>query len=282
MIKLFKFFEEPYPMQEIGLRDVMLALASGIFVMGYLMFFSPSGPLTSSSMVVKLSGYALITMLFLLFNAFIIKNLLQLIFKAEKWTIGKQFIWYGYVIFTIGLLLHYYSQSLELYGFSIEQHIIAAFIFGTLLFGAFILFNYRYLSYKYGKRAGILNQLLKPPRERSNRTFSFKASETNDNLTIGEDKLSFIKKCSMGSELYMVENGNPTIREVKNPFNQLVETMSNECIIRCHPEYLINLSNLEQVGGTAQGYRLKFFLHNERVPVDKNYRHVFQQKLSKN
>ena len=266
-------------MEELGIRDLLLALASGAFVMAYLMFFSPSGPLTSHAMFIKLLGYALITILFLLFNAFVIKNLLQIILKADHWTIGKQFIWYGYVIFMIGLLNYYYSHSLELYGFTIEEHIISAFIFGTFLFGIFLIINHRYLSNKYGERAGIFNQLLSKPKIKSEQLFSFTLKKNHEPLKVQDHELSIIKKCKNGSQLYLVDKGNPIVVEVLDSFYELQEKHTNDTIVRCNENFLVNLINVEQIIGTAQGYCLKFFLHNEKIKVDPKCKKAFQEKM---
>jgi len=280
MQKIFKLLREPYPMQELGLRDMLLAVVSGIFVMGYLMFFNPSGPLTSSAMLVKLLGYALITTLFVLFNAFVIKGILQLILKAEYWTLGKQFIWYSYITVVIGFLNYYYSHSLELYRFTLQGHIISACAFGALLFGSFLAFNFNYLSNKYGKRAGVLNALLKPKEVKSDKFFTFK-NIRNEEFQLPENDLSYVQKCRKGAKIYYIEKGNPVSKKILEDFKTVIDKTSDYNILRCHPDYLINVDNLEQIKGTAQGYRLKFYLQNEKVPVGKEYRNIIKDYLSK-
>jgi hypothetical protein len=280
MKKIFKLLSEPYPMKELGLRDMLLAVLSGIFVMGYLVFFNPTGPLTSSSMLVKLLGYALITTLFVLFNAFVIKNLLQLILKAEYWTLGKQFIWYCYVIAVIGFLNYYYSNSLELYQFSLQDHIFSAFAFGALLFGFFLAFNFNYLSNKYGKRAGVLNKLLKSKEVKTDKVFTFNNGQS-EKLQLPENDLSYVQKCRKGAKLFYIDKGNPVSEVISEEFSAICKKIRDSNILQCHPDYLINIDNLEQIKGTAQGYRLKFYLQNNKVPVSKEYRNVIRDYLSR-
>ncbi len=280
MMKIFKLLSEPYPMKELGLRDMLLAVLSGIFVMGYLVFFNPTGPLTSSPMLVKLLGYALITTLFVLFNAFVIKNLLQLILKAEYWTLGKQFIWYCYVIAVIGFLNYFYSNSLELYQFSLQGHIFSAFAFGTLLFGFFLAFNFNYLSNKYGKRAGVLNKLLKSKEVKSDKVFIFNNGQS-EKLQLPENDLSYVQKCRKGAKLFYIDKGNPVSELISEEFSAICKKIRDSNILQCHPDYLINIDNLEQIKGTAQGYRLKFYLQNDKIPVSKEYRNVIRDYLSR-
>ena len=270
---MLSFLTKPYPMQEVGKRDLFLAVSAGLFVIIFLFSFNPfsQNALRESTDIAKLLGFGLLTTTIILLNAVFIKGLLQKFLNEENWTIGKQLLWYVYVLSLVALLNFYYSEWLGYSGRPLRQYFLTTLGFGLFLFGSFILLNYRYLKRRQNYNAGLASHL--SPEVENGENYSMEMTD-EEGIThvIAVRELLYIKRFKGKVEVNFIEKGD--IRKIITTanFRKMAKSFAGQdALVKIHKDYYANLKNVEFISGNENGYQLKFYLNNERPPLGGKY-----------
>lgn len=270
---MLSFLSKPYPMQEVGKRDLFLAMSAGLFVVIFLFSINPFSlnALRESTDTAKLLGFGLLTTTIILLNAVFIKGLLQKFLNEENWTIGKQLLWYMYVLSLVALLNFYYSEWLGYSGRPLREYFLTTLGFGLFLFGSFILLNYRYLKRRQKYNEGLAAYL--DPEVENGENYSMEMTD-EEGIThvIAVRELLYVKRLKGKVEVNFIEKGD--LRKIisAGSFRKMAKSFADhDALVKIHKDYYANLKNVEFISENEKGYQLKFYLKNERPPLGRRY-----------
>jgi len=276
MKRLFSYLKQPYPVLENKWTTI---LTISIFVSLFLLIFKPfgSGGITLKHRNLIMAGYGCVTFIVLVFNLIVLPYLFKNQFIEIYWTIGKQFIWLAWIIFSIGLGNYFYSYLF----FSISGSFIQGLLWaqlGTFLVGffpisVFSLISYTRLLNKNLMQARTLNTHLMDNRTSNSPVRSLVLSSENEKntLKINDQQLLYISSEGNYSTIFYEIEGEQKKMILRTTLSRLENQLSDiQNIIRCHRAFIINVVHIQKIGGNSQGLRLKIKSGVE-VPVSRNY-----------
>ena len=109
----------------------------------------------------------------------------------------------------------------------------------------------------------------------------FTAENEKENLSI--NSIAFLAATSADNyiKLFYVENNKLKTSIIRSTLKKAEEnSLMFSNIFRCHRTALINLTHVEKVNGTAQGYRLKIAFMLEEIPVSRNLNRDLKERLA--
>jgi len=274
----WKILKEPYPFNNSLKKEIISSFFFGLFVFLFLFLFQPFGlsQYQSPTKTIELAGYGLITMVVLFFNNLTFTLIFPKWFNQSSWSVGKNIFYSSYMFFSIGLANLIYSVyqgylSLNLKGFLLYQGI-------TLLVGLFPFTVSTFAIYsnrlkKAIKEADHLNASLSPQHTSVQNYFEIPSQNKSENLSIDINALLAIKAIENYIEIYSLKNGMVSKTIIRNTLKNIEEAFSGfDFIKKCHRSYLVNLQNVEQFSGNAQGLTLDFGKENSiEVLVSRSF-----------
>ncbi len=295
-----------YPLEERKPAQVKLAFIFGLVVFLLMYFLEPFGKNTSNNSVLLDSGYAgLLTFVSILFVFFIIYPLFPRFFKEEKWTVGKEVILTLIIITTIAsanTLLGSFIWEVPLSVSNWMRMIFYTAVIGIAPASVSILLNQARLLKKYRNEVSQINDQLHPAKAEQTGEPAFnlevktdqgqekpvaptlliiEAENEKDNLVIAANTFlaassadNYIKVFFLADDKLKTSMLRTTLKKMEEnalPFPEL---------FRCHRTALVNMAFVENLSGTAQGYRLKVAHLKEEFPVSRNLNPVIKEKLA--
>lgn len=196
----------------------------------------------------------------------------------ENWTIKKEFVLISVFLLLIGIAqflirdIIYDNPNNWSWPYLYEE-IRNTFLSGSLFSFILISLNFNRLNIKNNRNAHIINS--------SNGFQSTIVSEKTqiDNSILDFNIENFIFAKSEGNyvELFFDDTTKSlkriTIKELElslNPYSNILKT---------HRSYLVNINQIENIAGNAQGYKLKLKNHTDKIPVSRNMIVVFNAKM---
>lgn len=138
------------------------------------------------------------------------------------------------------------------------------FLFGFVPLGFFSL--YQYLQVRKKKRHQSLLLCLE-------------AQDQKEKFEIELNKLLFIELADNGTQVYYLNKNQVHKQVLRGSLKHFETQLKNTPIQRCHPAYLINLSQLSFVDGNNEGIKLYLRQYDEAIPVSKKYRDAISSAL---
>jgi len=274
----WKILQEPYPFDNSIKKVVLSSLFFGLFIFLFLFFFQPFGLTNyqSEHKTIQLLGYGLVTS-FCLFSAnFFFRICFPVWFHASTWTVLKNILFTLFVFFLIGTgnLLFSVSQGflpLSIDGFLFYQSV-------TLLVGVFPVVLSTFLVYnrrlnRMVKEAQGLNNSLSEDTTHDNSVIQIPSLNKSEKINIELDCFLAAKAVENYVELYSFQEGKLEKKIVRNTLKNIEDVFYNSSSVqRCHRSYLVNLLQVDNFLGNAQGLRLNFNPTIELIiPVSRAY-----------
>lgn len=98
------------------------------------------------------------------------------------------------------------------------------------------------------------------------------AENEKDRLELLPEDLLYIESADNYSNVVYLKNGSPSRQLIRSSLKRLETQIAFPYIIRCHRSYMVNIRQIEEVSGNAQGYKLSFKTPGiDPVPVSRNY-----------
>ncbi len=286
---MLRIIDQKYPAPRPVLRNLIIAILFGLFIVLFLLFFEPFdiNLSTSENKVFQLLFFGCITTIVLLFFLYILPLLLPIIFSDEHWKVKHQIIFYLIILFVIATLNGIYTNYINSLPFSWSNYwwiISRTFVLGGIPIAFLTLLDYQRKTKLNSNQAhDILStkkEFIKNSNETihqistdlKNETISFKENDFNCAIAFG----NYIDMC------ILVENTlkRVTYRVTLSSFESQLEKSSG--LIRCHRSYLVNLKKVENISGNAQGLKLELKNQSEMVPVSRKYIAIVRQFFLKN
>ena len=287
MMNIIEYARKPYP---LSLNKWGIILSISLFISFFMVFFQPFGlhDLESERKSLLLAGYGLVTFCVMFVNMIFLPLIFPGIFKEERWTVFREFIWLLWIVITISSGNYVYSDLLSIVHWT---GIKGFFFFGgfTLsiaiipIVGVIILSHNRLLN-KNLIASGEINQLIEDHQAGRMNNNKLVITSENENQKIETPASTLICFESEGNYVntWYIEEGKIVRSLIRNTLKN-IEPQIQEAgnLFKCHRAYIINLSYIEKVNGNSQGYRLQMKYLDKEIPVARNYSKSFREAIRK-
>jgi hypothetical protein len=283
MIKILKTL---YP---LNLYSWKKAITFGIFITLFLFVFQPFGLhiFDIKHKIWIILGYGFLTFLAVGFNQNIVPLIFPAIFNEKKWTVFFQIIWLLWNVFLITILNYYYS----IYVIDIpnDLYIFLRFILYTFFTAIIPLITLTIVSHnrklaKNLNHASVLNKELihQVSKKKPKGELKLFASNRKDKIKTTVSDLLFIESVGNYVTIRWIENEEILEKTIRNTLKDIEKQLvSIDSIYRSHKAFIVNLGQIKEINGNAQGYKLVLKNGKFQVPVSRNYIKSFNAKLSK-
>lgn len=312
MTKLLSILHKPYPLEERKPAQIKLAFIFSVVVFLFLLVLRPFGNNPRLYHVLLNSGIAaLLTFLAIIFDFFVLFPLFPQFFKEERWTILREIIFTIIIITTIatfnivaGVFIWHGSFSFSNWLYMVLYTALIGIAPATVS----ILINQARLLKKYRNEVLSINESLPPhtipPKlevefitkiineniievEKDKKPslththITVQAENEKDNLTILYTSFLAATSADNYVKVFYQENEKLKTTIIRSTLKRVEEsTASFPQFFRCHRTAIVNMSLVQSVNGSAQGYRLQLPLLQEEIPVSRNLNQVVKDKLA--
>jgi len=295
-----------YPLEERKPAQVKLAFLFGLVVFLLIYLLEPFGKKPDTKELILESSFAgLLTFLSILFVFLIIYPLFPRFFKEEKWTIGREVILTLIIIATIATANTLAGSFFWKVPLSLSNWLRMIFytaIIGIAPASVSILLNQARLLKKYRKEVSRINNNLHPIKAEPIIGFGAGAEEVRDyheekptgptlitieaenekdNLVIAAHTFLAASSADNYVKVFFLDNDQLKTSMLRTTLKKLEEnSLAFPLLFRCHRTAIVNMAAVENLSGTAQGYRLKVAHLTEEIPVSRNLNQVIKEKLA--
>lgn len=283
MAKIFSFLYQPYPFESYQnrshTRKLLGIISQGAFIALFLILFKPFdiSRWKHPHLTLTLVTFGVITSLAGILVQFVIVPLFPKYFAEDKWTVGREILMLMLLILFIalgnfGLLMYLGAQ-----GFSLSNFLNN--VFSVLIVGVFpitfgILINYIIQLRKYDKKV-----IIRPHSagEFDSAVIQLFAENEKDTLQFPLKSLLYIESADNYAIIYLFENNLHRKEMLRSSLTRLEEQIKHNEVVRCHRSYIVNLMQVNNVSGNAQGYKLNLKNCDSLVPVARKYSSIVEK-----
>lgn len=273
---IFKKLKESYPDSSSLSSFFWGSLGVGGFIFLFLFLFQPFGIATVPKNTFGVcAGFGLITFAISLLFELFIRFVLKIDKEVPSWTLGKWIISTSILISLIAVANHLYLMWLYPEGpFQVENLIysfIATFsvgIFPVIFAGLFNQLRYLKRNLKQAQEIQVRDGL-----ELLEHTALLELPSANkkQNIQMSLQELLFIEAMQNYVLVYAFKEGELEKQIIRNTISQLENSLPEIHFYRCHRSYLVNLNQIHEVEGNAQGLKLFFRQTADlSIPVSRN------------
>lgn len=285
---------QPYP-QNLGTKQglkVSVFISSLVFLM--LLLFKPFNldAFPSPNKLLVISGYGIVSFAGICISLILIPKILPAYFKEEKWKVIHEIAITLWCFFLIGLFNLLYSNwlgfiDLSLKGFISFQAITLAVGFFPVCFFVMLKQNRMLKSnlkeaVQFNKSIEIqkLQEVISPTL--STEIFITISSENGkEKIEIPAQNLLFISAAENYVEVYWMNENKLQKTLFRNTLSKIESSLSaQKYFYRCHRTWLVNLKNIAEVTGNAQGLKLGFAQTEIQVPVSRSQIKQFRELMN--
>jgi len=287
------FLKRPYPYDTAIKKDLLTNFCIGVFIAFFLIVFQPFGiaEWQTPHKLMKLLAFGGIS--------FIVPSLINLLMyvgfdarqQEQAWMVWKEIVVLLLVLMGIALgnlwLAHVFCL-VQISMFNFFLAIVVTVLIGVFPITASVLLKYNRYRQLNERTAQMMEeelvgfqQKIKPAAqepalakviEATAQTLRLVAENEKDVLIITEEQLLYIESADNYSAIiYLDANFQRQKQLLRSSLKRLEEQLQRPQILRCHRSFLVNLMAVEHIDGNAQGYRLRFHLIEDTIPVSRAY-----------
>lgn len=277
---MLKILFQPYPQKERTFGQSLLhSSAEGLFVFLFFLLFQPFGlsEWHSSSKFVYLIGIGLNTALASLITKKFIPMLFPSFFKEENWVVWKEIVSIVFLLAFITFLVLAYSSYFLGWKLTFSNGLnlfLWVAIIGIFPTTFWVMYDYIGKIKKYAQPIQVVHhdQIENAPSE-----LKLIAENEKDSLTLLPQQLLYIESTDNYSTIFYLKENLVEKQLLRSSLSRLETQIQNELIVRCHRSYIVNLENVEQISGNAQGYKLHLKTAKIVIPVARKYSFVIEK-----
>ncbi|MEM6379814.1 MAG: LytTR family DNA-binding domain-containing protein, partial [Bacteroidota bacterium] len=221
-------------------------------------------------------GYGAVIAGVLLFMRFLIPRLVPKVFREAKWTVAKHilYLFVSFYLAVVACYLYYcwfFEDPLrwaDLAGFSLTSATI-----GVFPLTAYVMISYIRLLKKYQKGAAQFNahkDFSQSTISTTTPTLSLTNEQDKVQLEVPINQLFFLQSSLNYVEVFFQVENQLKKELIRNSFQKIEDQLPADFFIRCHRSYIVNLDNVKEISGNAQGYKLHLNAHDLMVPVSRS------------
>ncbi|ACU62966.1 LytTR family DNA-binding domain-containing protein [Chitinophaga pinensis] len=293
MDTISSLFKRPYPLPETWRRQwtMTIALSGAVFL--FLFLFRPFNGQrdTLDAFWGSLEGAATVFGVVILYYGLVFR-LFPAYFREDKWTTGRESLWTLVIIVAIALANIGVMALSGQWRYSWKEALLMVIytaVIGIAPATTSIMINQARLLRRYRNRAVGLNQTIAAPVIEEEvspasveaEVLSFTADNGKDYISLHPGQLLAVTSADNYVRLYFME-GDDLKQELLRSSLQKIEASLNTHINfwRCHRTAIVNLFLVEEVSGTAQGYRLHILHLPDTIPVSRSLNTALREKLA--
>lgn len=279
-----------YPFEKNPQKDWLIIVSISLFIGLFLYVFKPFGlhGATGQHKSFVLLGYGIVTLVLLIMNVFMVPAVFPSWFCEEKWTVKKEILYIGFILFTIGVgnfiysNIIFHSQFLSFKGFFLFQ--FYTLVIGILPVSLLVMSTYIRLLKRNLRAAGAINKNISTKEQKGigigESKLSFSSTNKGEMLHIaGKDFLVAIAEGNY-VDIYYTEKGiikNMMLRSTLKKMAQ--ENLSNSPYFRCHRAYIVNMDKVLKAEGNSQGFLLDIQGLDFKIPVSRSFVKPLKEKF---
>jgi DNA-binding LytR/AlgR family response regulator len=193
-----------------------------------------------------------------------------------NWTVGREIVWNVLIILFITLGNLFYSQLFFGRLFNVRSILFLLGMtasIGIIPATVITLVNYNRLLRKYAT-----DSLLVKNAETSIDTNSVSKGEIKlvaenekDTIILTVEELLFVESADNYSEVVFWKENKLQKVLLRSSLSRIEEQIYYSFIARCHRSYIINLRQVTDISGNAQGYKLQLHNWETALPVARRY-----------
>ncbi len=288
MSALQNWLKRPYPYEEKFMNHVLNAQAAGMIVLFFLFLFRPFGMYSSDVWLLfkVCAGFGLVTFVMYMVGYFIMR-MIPNFGGEERWTIQREIIANILVISLISLGNMLFTNLFLSGSFGVKTYL--SWVGMTMLVGivpamASIIIKERRLLKKHSQEAAKLQaQLVASTHEHPGELeISLEGDTQQDKLKLKPSELVYISSADNYIRVYYRKGTNIENTMLRMSMKKAEDALSNfTYIVRCHRTFLVNLDEVAQVSGNAQGYRLHLRDSQVEIPVSRSMNQFVRERVGK-
>lgn len=286
-----------------GTRETFVVAAlMGMAISLFLIVFQPFGLNNVPDSAVKilaLCGYGIVTFILVVFNGIVLRSLLPRQFVAGEWTLGRELLYHGLINFlTIGIVNFFYSVRVFHFGFQWSLFLfsqMATLSVGLLPFTILVLLKHNRLLHKNVQMATEINHQLAQQDATTSTQAEAKQGEANpaqqlllfvadggyDQLEIPVPNLLFVESADNYVKITYTQQNKVTTTMLRQTMKKVAMQCSGyKNLLRCHRSYMVNIDNVREVEGNAQGLKLHMKYDAGFVPVSRSAVAIVKKMLN--
>ncbi|MEM1215894.1 MAG: LytTR family DNA-binding domain-containing protein [Bacteroidota bacterium] len=288
MQALWRWLRQPFPYDESWRCHFRNGYMVGLFVTFFLYFFRPFGLANGQEAFGTLwlfqqCLYFGITTTFTTwaFGGFTL--LFPKFFNEEDWVIGRE------IILNLGIILSITAANialgLYLYNNPFNVLVVLISFWNTVLIGLFpILFGVYRKHQKWQKRyataaASASTQLQKTAPENGT-PLVLSGENQQEEVTFLANELLYVAAADNYVKLHLWQDDQLRTPLLRSSLKATAEQLTDHAqFFRCHRTYLVNLRQVVNITGNAQGYKLHFAQTEQLVPVSRKLNQEITERL---
>lgn len=274
------FLKRPLP--ATGFKTQVIAgIALGSLIFLILAIFQPFGTynVQSASKYLILAGYGVVISSFYILSHLFFKIATPRFYDMDNWTVGKELLAMVIIFFVITTATFFFrlltvGGSFTLGSYSYSFGIALACAFMPLLLYAVVQFM---RANNYEQQLAIANseESLPPPPT----TFHLSGNNKNEEFKLLKDELLFLKSSDNYVMLFLNKGGGIEKHMIRSTLSQLAKQLEDPDIFQVHRSFLVNLSQVKELGGKSPNYTLSFADYEELIPISRNRVQEIREKL---
>lgn len=280
---MFLFLNKPYPADKSLRNGLKNAIGVAIFLIVFFLLFKPFGldevPFESRWKIIIF--YGLINFVSIFFVLHILKYILPIFQKEEKWVIWKEILSFFllFVLITLGCLTAnfiYFGAPFRLFNFLILFTYVISF--GSLPVGFSIVTKYTRRLKENLAEARRINEAISSSKEKIpiedpiEELISFYSDNKNESLELFAHQFLFAESSANYVTIHYIKEGLTKKEMLRTTMKTLVNNLSTfSQIVRCHRSFIVNLNHIENVEGDSRGYEINLNHTEFQVHVSRSY-----------
>ncbi len=260
-------------------HSALISVAVGVFIFLFSLIIKPFdvNELVSQNVPLLSLIYGAISALNCGLFLILLPLLFPRYFSESKWTVGKEIFWIGVLLMFISLsnyLMHQYTFTPSVKAEIGQARLLGETLLNTFFIGMIptvvvVLTNQIRLVKKHSGSDRIATDIKSSQITRTD-SFRLDGDNQNESLEINFRDFYFAQAEGNYVEIRFSEHGVLQKRVIRATLTNIENQLSDYAEIkRVHRKYLANFSNINQVSGNAQGYKLHYLDNLDPVPVSR-------------
>lgn len=288
--KIINWLKTPFFFINSFKFNFLISIGVGFFIFLFLYIFKPFGIHTAlNNLLSYAAGFGLVaftcTFIYLVLLPFLFKNF----FNNEKWTIGKNLIFFFFLVLTVSFGNYFYNSSVQISDdseiLSLKTILINTFslaIFPIVISTYIVEWNCKTKRKRTSEKIMNLKNSKKKTKKKDTleKEVQIFADNNKENIIFNLNNLIYITSNGNYVSFYLLtENGvkENLLRATLTGVLENLGAYSN--IIRCHKSYIINSKFMKSIYGNARGYYLESEYIQTPIPVSRTFKKEELNKL---
>lgn len=291
---MLKFLRQPYPFETDIKTHYKRHFFIGCFIAFFLIVIQPFGVSLweTDNKVLKLLGYGVVSFVM----PCLLTTAIFAFFKPqnddEKWVVGKEIMLMIAILFSVAIGNIFYALSLKIMELSIGNFIgslLSVVILGIFPLTASVFFKYSRYKALNEKEASVLDDNLHDFQQKNQDRSEIEAKKDNNVTLIAEnekdiielniDYLQYIESADNYANIVFLDQNKLKKELLRGTLKRFEQQISQPFVMRCHRSFIVNLNQVANISGNAQGYRITLKNNGTIIPVARNYGASILEKL---